>query len=138
MFNTIFTKLTKDFFPVGDPARQKLILNVVNENPATREVARNLFIHGLKQKSLSARAQTELDFVQSAAIEAGPPGVLLQLDPVKLATYLSERETAFKSLFSEAEQTEISNIDLVMNLQGDEPLIDVDDIRNLNKLMIKI
>ena len=104
------TKLTKDFFPVGDPARQKLILNVVNENPATREVARNLFIHGLKQKSLSARAQTELDFVQSAAIEAGPPGVLLQLDPVKLATYLSERETAFKSLFSEAEQTEISNI----------------------------
>ena len=31
----------------------------------------------------------------------------------------------------------ISDIDLVMNLQGDEPLIDVDDIRNLHNLMIK-
>jgi len=32
---------------------------------------------------------------------------------------------------------EISNIDLVMNLQGDEPLMNIDDIRNLNKQMIK-
>ena len=104
------TKLANDFFPVGDPARQKVILNVVNENPATQEVARNLFIHGLKQKALSARAQTELNFVQSGAIEAGAPGVRLQLDPVELGKYLSERETSFKGLFSEAEQNEISNI----------------------------
>ena len=30
-----------------------------------------------------------------------------------------------------------ANIDLVMNLQGDEPLINIDDIRNLNKKMIE-
>ena len=30
-----------------------------------------------------------------------------------------------------------SNIDLVMNLQGDEPLMNIDDIRNLNNQMIK-
>ena len=30
-----------------------------------------------------------------------------------------------------------SDIDLVMNLQGDEPLINIKDIRNLNDLMIK-
>ena len=29
------------------------------------------------------------------------------------------------------------DIDLVMNLQGDEPLINIDDIKNLNNLMIK-
>ena len=30
-----------------------------------------------------------------------------------------------------------SNIELIMNLQGDEPLMDVEDIRNLHKQMIK-
>ena len=30
-----------------------------------------------------------------------------------------------------------SNIDLVMNLQGDEPLMNVEDIRKLNNLMIE-
>ena len=30
-----------------------------------------------------------------------------------------------------------SNIDLIMNLQGDEPLINIDDIKNLNNQMIK-
>ena len=30
-----------------------------------------------------------------------------------------------------------TDIDLVMNLQGDEPLINIDDIRNLNKKMIE-
>ena len=30
-----------------------------------------------------------------------------------------------------------SNIDFVMNLQGDEPLMDIEDIRNLNTQMIK-
>ena len=34
------------------------------------------------------------------------------------------------------QKIKIKNIDLVMNLQGDEPLIDVGDIRNLNQLMI--
>ena len=87
-----------------------MILEVVNENATTQEVARNLFIHGLKRAALSERAQTELDFVQSGEVAVGSPGVLLQLDPVKLGKYLSERETSFKGLFSEAEQNEISNI----------------------------
>jgi len=30
-----------------------------------------------------------------------------------------------------------TKIDLIMNLQGDEPLMDINDIRNLNNLMIK-
>ena len=30
-----------------------------------------------------------------------------------------------------------SNVELVMNLQGDEPLMDIEDIRNLHNLMIK-
>ena len=30
-----------------------------------------------------------------------------------------------------------SDIDLIMNLQGDEPLMNIDDIRNLNKKMIE-
>ena len=35
------------------------------------------------------------------------------------------------------EKLDSSNIDLVMNLQGDEPLMNIDDIRNLNNQMIK-
>ena len=31
----------------------------------------------------------------------------------------------------------IQNVDLVMNIQGDEPLINIEDIRNLNNQMIK-
>jgi hypothetical protein len=103
-------KLATDFFPVGDPARQKLILEVVNENATTQEVARNLFIHGLKQAALSSRALSELRVIETGEIAGGAPGIRLQLDPVKLAEYLSERETSFKGLFSEAEQNEISNI----------------------------
>ena len=30
-----------------------------------------------------------------------------------------------------------SDVDLIMNLQGDEPLMDINDIKNLNDLMIK-
>ena len=30
-----------------------------------------------------------------------------------------------------------SNVDLIMNLQGDEPLMDINNIKNLNNLMIK-
>ena len=48
-------------------------------------------------------------------------------------------------LLKENSRTEISgfikfdnkNIDLIMNLQGDEPLMNIEDIRNLNDQMIK-
>jgi len=35
------------------------------------------------------------------------------------------------------EMMDNSNIDLIMNLQGDEPLMNIDDIKNLNNQMIK-
>ncbi len=35
------------------------------------------------------------------------------------------------------EKLNISDVDLVMNLQGDEPLINIEDIKKLNDLMIK-
>ena len=48
----------------------------------------------------------------------------------------NKHNTGTDRIYEALQKTEISNIDLVMNLQGDEPLIDVDDIRNLNQLMI--
>ncbi len=49
----------------------------------------------------------------------------------------NKHKTGTDRIYEALQKTEISNIDLVMNLQGDEPLIDVHDIRNLNYLMIK-
>ena len=48
----------------------------------------------------------------------------------------NKHNTGTDRIYEALQKTKISNIDLVMNLQGDEPLIDVDDIRNLNKFMI--
>ena len=48
----------------------------------------------------------------------------------------NKHNTGTDRIYEALKKTEISNIDLVMNLQGDEPLIDVDDIRNLNQHMI--
>ncbi len=46
-------------------------------------------------------------------------------------------KTGSDRIFEALQKIDSSHIDLVMNLQGDEPLIDVNDIRNLNNLMIK-
>jgi len=40
-------------------------------------------------------------------------------------------------IYEALQKLDSSNIDLVMNLQGDEPLMNLDDIRNLNNQMIK-
>ena len=48
----------------------------------------------------------------------------------------NKHNTGTDRIYEALQKTEISNIDLVMNLQGDEPLIDVDDIKKLNQLMI--
>ncbi|MEC7143734.1 MAG: 3-deoxy-manno-octulosonate cytidylyltransferase [Pseudomonadota bacterium] len=48
----------------------------------------------------------------------------------------NKHNTGTDRIYEALQKTEISNIDLVMNLQGDEPLINVDDIRNLNQLMV--
>ena len=47
-----------------------------------------------------------------------------------------KHSTGTDRIYEALQKTKISNIDLVMNLQGDEPLIDVDDIRSLNRHML--
>ena len=47
----------------------------------------------------------------------------------------NNHNTGTDRIYEALQKTKIPNIDLVMNLQGDEPLIDVDDIRNLNQHM---
>ncbi len=49
----------------------------------------------------------------------------------------NEHKTGTDRIYEVFQKIDTSNIDLVMNLQGDEPLINIDDIRNLNKQMIK-
>ena len=49
----------------------------------------------------------------------------------------NQHKTGTDRIYEVFQKINTSNIDLVMNLQGDEPLIDIDDIRNLNKQMIK-
>jgi len=46
-------------------------------------------------------------------------------------------KTGTDRIYEALNKLEISNIDLVMNLQGDEPLMNINDIRNLNEQMIK-
>ena len=49
----------------------------------------------------------------------------------------NQHKTGTDRIYEVLQKLESSNIDLVMNLQGDEPLMNVDDIRNLNNQMIK-
>ena len=49
----------------------------------------------------------------------------------------NEHKTGTDRIYEVFQKINTSNIDQVMNLQGDEPLINIDDIRNLNKQMIK-
>jgi len=46
-------------------------------------------------------------------------------------------QTGTDRIYEVIEKIDNSNIDLVMNLQGDEPLMDIEDIKNLNNQMIK-
>ena len=49
----------------------------------------------------------------------------------------NRHETGTDRIYEALQKFNHSKIDLVMNLQGDEPLMDIDDIRNLNSQMIK-
>tara|TARA_B100001564_G_C20572902_1_gene639231 strand:+ start:51 stop:785 length:735 start_codon:yes stop_codon:yes gene_type:complete len=49
----------------------------------------------------------------------------------------NQHKTGTDRIYEALQEIDNSNIDLVMNLQGDEPLMDLDDIRNLNNKMIK-
>ena len=48
-----------------------------------------------------------------------------------------EHKTGTDRVFEALQKIDISNVDLIMNVQGDEPLIDVKDIKNLNDKMIE-
>ena len=49
----------------------------------------------------------------------------------------NRHQTGTDRIYEAIEKIDNSNIDLVMNLQGDEPLMNIDDIKNLNNQMIK-
>ena len=46
-------------------------------------------------------------------------------------------KTGTDRIYEALQKVNDPNIDLVMNIQGDEPLININDIRNLNSQMIK-
>ena len=48
-----------------------------------------------------------------------------------------QHKTGTDRIHEALEKIESSKVDFVMNLQGDEPLMNLDDIRNLNSQMIK-
>ncbi len=49
----------------------------------------------------------------------------------------NSHKTGTDRIYEALQRLNISNIDLIMNLQGDEPLMNISDIRNLNDQMIK-
>ena len=48
-----------------------------------------------------------------------------------------KHKTRTDRIYEAMQKLEYKNIDLIMNLQGDEPLMNIEDIRNLNDQMIK-
>ena len=48
-----------------------------------------------------------------------------------------QHKTGTDRIFEALQIFDIKNVDLIMNLQGDEPLMNIEDIRNLNNQMIK-
>ena len=49
----------------------------------------------------------------------------------------NKHKTGTDRIYEVFQKINSANIDLIMNLQGDEPLMNIDDIRNLNKKMIE-
>jgi len=49
----------------------------------------------------------------------------------------NHHKTGTDRIYEALQKLEYKNIDLIMNLQGDEPLINIDDIKKLNNQMIK-
>ena len=48
-----------------------------------------------------------------------------------------QHKTGTDRIYEALQKFDNTSIDLIMNLQGDEPLMNIEDIRNLNKQMIK-
>ena len=47
-------------------------------------------------------------------------------------------KTGTDRIYEALQKLEVKNVDLIMNLQGDEPSINIEDIQNLNKKMVVI
>ena len=60
----------------------------------------------------------------------------IKFDPARTAQTSTDLSRPSRTSIQQL-QCNQSNIELVMNLQGDEPLMDVEDIKNLHKQMIK-
>ena len=48
-----------------------------------------------------------------------------------------EHQTGTDRIFEAYQKLELNNVDYIINLQGDEPMIDIEDIKNLNTNVIK-
>ena len=48
----------------------------------------------------------------------------------------AHHKTGTDRIFEAFQKLEVKNVDLIMNLQGDEPSINIEDIKNLNKKMV--
>ena len=49
----------------------------------------------------------------------------------------NQHKTGTDRIYEALKKSNISDVDLIMNLQGDEPAIEIDDIKNLNNKMLK-
>ena len=49
-----------------------------------------------------------------------------------------KHKTGTDRVFEAFQKLNLSNIEFVINLQGDEPLLDIEDIKNLDKIVKKI
>ena len=49
----------------------------------------------------------------------------------------NKHKTGTDRIYEALKKSDIKDVDLVMNLQGDEPAIEIDDIKNLNNKMLK-
>ncbi len=49
----------------------------------------------------------------------------------------NEHKTGTDRIYEALKRLKLNDVDLVMNLQGDEPLMNIEDIKNLNNQMIK-
>ena len=80
-----------------------------------------------KETGLEAIVATE-DKEIATAIEQNGGGEVI---------FTGNHKTGTDRIFEAFKKLKIENVDYILNLQGDEPMIDPKDIINLNKLMIK-
>ena len=80
-----------------------------------------------KETGLEAIVATEDKEIVTAVEQKGGGKVILT----------GNHKTGTDRIFEAFKKLKIENVDYILNLQGDEPMIDPKDIINLNKLMIK-